>query len=249
VTARLTTNAANDWFPVWSPDGQRILFGTDREGGPAMRTYVKNSMDPGSGEAPLVDSGISSSEPEDWSRSGNWISFRSVTPATGNDLWILPASANKSPFAFLATPFLEASGRFSPDEKWISYISTESGRYEVYVRPFSGGPAAPTGKIQVSNNGADFPLWSRDGRELFFIGGDSKLYSVKTAGFGSGTAPPPTALFTPCGDTSLATLPLRSVFYSYPYDVSPDGQRFLMVCSTLGPGRFDVMLNWQKTLK
>jgi dipeptidyl aminopeptidase/acylaminoacyl peptidase len=249
VTARLTTHPANDWWPVWSPDGQKILFGSDRGGGPANEGYLKNSMEPGSGETPLFDF-RGESVPSDWSRSGTWIAF--TRPVTGrhNDLWISPLLGERKPFAFLATPFDENIPRFSPDEKWIAYISNESGRYEVYVRPFSGGPAAASGKIQISSNGGDYPAWQRDGRELFFIGGDLKLYSVKTADLGRpGIIPQPSALFTPCRDTGLAGLPMRGTPWVHPYDVSPDGERFLINCGTLSPGRFDVMLHWEKALK
>ncbi len=188
--------------------------------------------------------------PDDWSPSGKWIMLRPVSgapPNVGFDLWIAPASGQQPPFLYLKGPG-KGSARFSPDEKWIAYVSSESGRFEVYVRPFSGGPAGPTGKIQVSSNGGEFPVWQRDGKELFFIGYDLKLYSVKTAEFEtSRAAPQPAPLFTPCGDAGPASLPGRGLFYMYTYDVSPDGQRFLFDCKTLGPGRYDVMLNWWKT--
>src|SRR5205085_954941 len=112
-------------------------------------------------------------------------------------------------------------------------------------RPFSGGPANASGKVQVSSNGGDFPVWQRDGKELFFIGADLKLYSVDTSGFrDSGRTLHPTPLFAPCHDTALDSLPARGTYYNHPYDVSPDGQRFLFNCKTQPPTRFDVLLNW-----
>jgi hypothetical protein len=147
---------------------------------------------------------------------------------------------------FLATPFYEGFARFSPDDRWIAYVSDESGRYEVYLRPFSGGPAAPRGKIQISSNGADFPMWRGDGKEMFFVGADLKLYSVNMTGLGQpGFVPRPLALFTPCSGAGLAALPLRGTPWNYLHDVASDGQRFLFNCMTLGPGRFDVILNWE----
>jgi Tol biopolymer transport system component len=246
VAARLTTNPANDWFPVWAPDGRSILFASDRAGGAANISFLKSSLEPGGGEAPLFDSHGSEAVPQDWSEDGKWIALGSMA---SSDIWILPTSGARTAFAFLATPFREAGARFSPDSKWIAYTSNESGRFEVYVRPFSGGPPTPTGKIQISSHGGDYPVWQRDGQELFFIGGDLKLYSVKTSEFGRGVPPEAVALFSPCRDTALAGLPMRGTSWEYGYDVSPDGQRFLINCRTLGPGRFDVMLNWADVSK
>jgi hypothetical protein len=117
----------------------------------------------------------------------------------------------------------------------------------VYVRPFSGRPAGPAGKIQVSNNGGYFPAWSRDRKELFFLGADLKLYSVDTADFGRANASPRlTPLFTPCSETVLSSLPLPANFFDYPYDVTSDGRRFLVNCLAMQLNRFDVRLNWQQ---
>ena len=247
VGARLTTSGANDWFPHWSPDGQKILFASDRDGGPENQAYLKSSMEPGIGEARLKDT-PADSYPDDWSHDGKWMLIRKfATTGTGSDLWIVPASESERPFAFLATPFVDAMGRFSPDDKWIAYNSTESGRWDVYVRPFSGGPAGPTGKIRVSSNGGYFPAWSRDGKELFFLGADLKLYSVTTQAVGRANASPrATPLFTPCADTALSSLPLPANSYNYPYDVPPDGGRFLVNCLAVNPNRLDVMLNWRQ---
>jgi hypothetical protein len=100
-------------------------------------------------------------------------------------------------------------------------------------------------KIQVSTSGGDYPVWQSDAKELFFLAGDLKLYSVQTADFDrNGAAPQPVPLFTPCSDSVMAGLPMRATPWLHPYDVSPDGQRSLFNCNTLAPGRFDVMLNW-----
>jgi hypothetical protein len=122
------------------------------------------------------------------------------------------------------------------------------------MRSTSGlSPAAPhpkPEKFRSPVNGADFPVWSRDGKELFFIGADLKLYAVQTAGFGRPVASPKAeALFAPCRDTVLAGLPLRGTPWVHPYDIAPDGQRFLFNCNIRAPGRFDVMLNWMSALK
>lgn len=245
VAQRLTTDPANDWNPVWSPDGRNILFGTDRAGGPKHAIYIKNSTDPGAGEARFFDFGDADYIPVDWARTGDWVAF-AVWTGPNHDAWILPPSGERVPFAFLATPFNEHSPRFSPDAKWIAYVSDESGRSEVYARRFSGKPAGSDGKIQVSPNGGDFPAWRGDGSELFYIGGDLKVYSVKTADLApGGMVPRPVALFTACPDTALPTGPLQNAPWYHPYDVSSDGRRFLFVCSTGRPDGHEVMLNWR----
>src|SRR6266571_4581457 len=88
-------------------------------------------------------------------------------PATGLDLWVLPLSGNRTPQPFLRTRFTEAGPRFSPDGRWIAYGSDESGQYEIYVRPYPG----PGGKWQVSTEGGEHVIWSRDGKEIFYRNG------------------------------------------------------------------------------
>jgi Tol biopolymer transport system component len=236
ASERLTTHPANDWWPVWSPDGRSIAFSSDRAAGQTHLPYVKSSLDSGSAETPLFAS--PSANTQDWSRDGRWIAM-----SHGTDIWVTPASPGQTPFAYLATPFVESLARFSPDSRWIAYVSNESGRAEVYVRPFAGAAAAPGEKILISSGGADYPVWNPDGRELFFISGDLKLNSVRTADLKPGAAPQPSMLFTPCGTGSLAGMPMRTTPWLHPYDVSADGGRFLINCNP-GAGRFDVMLNW-----
>ena len=244
VPHRLTTDVANDWSAVWSPDARSIAFHTDRHGGPNHSLYMKNSLEPGAGETPLLVSRENDAT-TDWALNGNWLAFQRFK-SSDTDLWILALAGERTPFAFLATPFHEYGARFSPDSKRIAYVSDESGRSEVYVRPFFGEPAAATGKIQVSTDGGDFPVWSRDGSELFFMTGDFKIYSVRTTDLARpGTVPRPAPLFTACPSPRLWQ-PMQGATWAHPYDVSPDGQRFLIRCDASGPGRFDVLLNWRR---
>ena len=135
TVSRLTSHVANDWYLAWSPDGKQILFGSDRGGGTKILSHVKRSTEPGSAESLYPGE-----EPSDWSPDGRWIALGS------SDLWVAPAEPSSKPFAYLVTPFREGSAYFSPDGRWLAYTSDESGQFEVYVRPFTGGPAPAEGQ-------------------------------------------------------------------------------------------------------
>src|SRR6266566_6104660 len=149
--------------PVWAPDGNRVAFNSNRKGGDNL--YSKLSNVAGADEL-LLESDQTKS-PNDWSSDGRFLLFSSRDPQTAVDLWVLPLSGDKKPFPFLKTPFDEVHGQFSPDGKWIAYESNESGRSEIYVQPF---PVAG-GRVQISNEGGVEPVWSRDGRKIFYRSG------------------------------------------------------------------------------
>lgn len=140
---------------------------------------------------------------------------------------------------FLRTPFTEGGPRFSPDGRWLAYVSDESGRREIYVQPYPG----PGGKWQISTEGGGEPVWNRNGRELFYRSG-GKMMAVDVATQPSFTAGKPRVLF----EGPYLPTPLTSANY----DVSPDGQRFLMLKpneSTEAPTQISVVLNWFEELK
>jgi serine/threonine protein kinase/Tol biopolymer transport system component len=239
ITTRLTTDPANDWFPVWSPDARQLALVSDR-GVPANATegiFLKKSMDPGRGEVLLLsrgDGGV-----YDWSRDGKWISFG------GRDLWIASASGTPAPFEFLATQFREGGGRFSPDGKWLAYSSNATGRTEVYVRRFAGAPASAEA-IRVSNNGGQDPVWKSDGRELFYVAGNASdvgVYAAQTADlYRTGGLRAPVLLFRACPGTAVAGL-MDGTPWNYVLD-TVDGERFLVNCETQPAGRINLLLNW-----
>ncbi|HEV8416935.1 MAG TPA: protein kinase [Bryobacteraceae bacterium] len=224
ATFRLTTNPANDLEHVLSPDGKQILFASDRAGRPEMEFYRKNSLE--ADEEQKLDFGMPQGQFDlmDWSHDGKWVAFHGHTQPD-NEILIAPLLGDRKAFTFLKTRFSEFFPRFSPDSKWIAYTSDESGKREIYVRPFTGGPAGDSPAIPVSNNGGGYHVWSRDGAELFYLAPDFKMYSVQTHDLKAGSLPASTALFTACP----ATQPLYEVLGGYPYDVAPDG-RFLIVC-------------------
>ena len=179
-----------------------------------------------------------SGAPHDWSRDGRWISYGS------DDIWVTSVSGEEEPFPFLATSAYETNGRFSPDGRWIAYASNETGRWEVHLRPFGGGPAGTEGRIQISDNGGDFPVWGPAGRELFYMSRDDNLYAVDTANLGGqDSVPLPTRLFQACPIGRPFALPAVGTPYNSTYDAQ-DGERFLVSCREERPGQFLVLLNW-----
>jgi len=177
---------------------------------------------------------------EDLSSDGKWILFSNG--ASHGDVWVGSASGDQKPFRFFDSGFEDRQPRFSPDGKWIAYHSNESGRFEVYVRPFAGVPAESGQKTQISVQGGFYATWSRDGQELFFIGPDAKLYATPTKDVSSTAAVLiAQALFTVCS----GNIPTGSATQGAGFDVAPDGHRFLFVCNNESQNRYTVTVNWQ----
>jgi Tol biopolymer transport system component len=218
VPTRFTFDPAGDSWPIWSPDGSRVMFQSNRKG--VFNLYWKPSS--GAGDDELLLESDQSKLPCDWSADGRFLLFRSTDPQTGWDLWVLPTSGEKKPFPFLKTPFAERDGQFSPDGKWIAYQSDESGRSEIYARPFPG----PGGNFQISSNGGAQARWNKNGKEIFYVSLDSKMMAapVKLSSDGqsveTGT---PAALFP----VRIVGGPESSVGRQE-YAVSSDGLRFLV---------------------
>jgi serine/threonine-protein kinase len=230
ITTRLTNHVANDWYPVLAPDGGRLVFGSDRDGGTLNVPYLKSSTDPGSSESRVTRE---PAEPKDWSADGQWIAY-----VRADDIYVGRASGNVEPIAFLPTKARENNPRFSPDGNWIVYSSDESGRPEVYVRPFSGPGAAPSERFQVSQNGGEYGTWGPAGRELFYIRRDGSVFAVDTRELGRTPAlPEPVRIFQACtqaGGPDLDTMHIET----------NDGRRFLVNCRAQRPGQFTVVMNW-----
>ena len=224
---------AHELAPIWSPDGSRIVFASDRKAkGVRFSLWIKPLE---GGKEELLGDAPENRTPEDWSRDGR-VSFDAI-PISGrrnNQLWILDTGAGNRAFSFAAEALNQGDSRFSPDGRWIAYDSNESGRFEVYVRPFPSG----TGTWQVSTAGGSFPNWRRDGKELFFLGPDFKLMAVTVstdAKFHAGT-PVPLFAVHPGGSTV--------------YDVSSDG-RFLVnsLDSDVGSPPLDLFIHWTALLE
>jgi serine/threonine protein kinase/Tol biopolymer transport system component len=239
TASRLTTAPSNEWSAIWTSGGRHIAFASDRDGKRDGSTWEKTSMDPGTGEQPVT--GLPEwANPEDWSQDGKWILFSNG--AMHGDVWVASTERDGKPLRFFDSGFEDRIPRFSPDGKWLAYHSNETGRFEVYVRRFEGKPAGSGQKIRISLQGGFYATWSGNGRELFFIGPDSKLYVVPVVDLGrSNTAPTPRALFDVCSGNT----PTGSATQGSNFDVSADGQRFLFSCATALPNKYIVSVNWQ----
>ena len=215
TSTRLTFGPSNNSNPIWSPDDSRIAFSSNRNGIPDL--YQKSSSGTGS-EEPLYLEPTSAKLASDWSLDSRFIAFSAIgmTTKSGYDLWTL-SLADRKPQVFLSTPASEVQSRFSPDGHWLAYVSDESGKQEVYVQPFP----ASGGKWQISTTGGKEPVWSRDGKELFYSTGDpdNKLMAVDVKTGPSFEAGTPKALFE---------MHLNRSALSSRYDVSTDGKRFLL---------------------
>ena len=238
TSTRFTFDPARDVSALWSPDGTHIVFGSDRGG--QWGIYQKISSGAGSDE--LILRTGSTTLPDDWSLDGRFIIYeRDGGPKTKFDLWILPLFGDRKPFPLLQTEFSEMHAQFSPDGRFVAYVSDESGRPEVYVQSFP----ASGGKWQVSTGGGDQPQWRHDGRELFYIAPDKTLMAVTDtlgANFEAGT---PVPLFKTRVPQSTMTGERNNLA------VAPDGQRFLInnVVEDSASQPITVVLNWASQLK
>jgi serine/threonine protein kinase/Tol biopolymer transport system component len=168
---RFTFDSYLEQNPTWSPDGKSIVYGSDRTGGCDL---YRKALGDGSKEELLLHSDHVK-YPDDWSPDGRFILFEEKDPDKEFDLWVLPLFGDRKPFVYLQTPYRELEGHFSPDGRLVAYISDESGRFEIYVRPFPG----PGNPLRVSQSGGTGPIWGRDGKELFYISGDRALMAAE----------------------------------------------------------------------
>jgi serine/threonine-protein kinase len=224
---RVTSGAASEFGAIWTPDGKRLIFTSEQ---PVFDLYWKNAD--GSGpEEPLL-TGKYDKELGSVSLDGKLVAFNENSPETRADLWLLPLEGDHKPKLLLRTHFWEGDPQFSPDGRWLAYISDQSGRHEVYVVPFPGAGE----RIQISTEGGREPVWRHDGRELFYRSGD-KVMAVPIQTKPTFRAGRPQVLFR--GD------------YDPGYDVAPDGQRFLMIKTPpeSAPRQINVVLNWFEELR
>jgi len=229
---RLTFEGISNVDPIWTSDGKRIVFKGDKN-----RLFWQPADGSGAAED-LISGDLSTNNlPGSWSPDGQQLVL--TEDRATRKIWIMPLKDRK-PLLFDDSPLYETAPRFSPDGRWIAYSSTESGRPEIYVRPYPG----PGGKWQISTEGGTEPVWNPKGRELFYRNAQ-KMMTVDYSAQPTFSASKPKMLF----EGSYVSTPR-----SFPdYDVSPDGQRFLMLRpaeeAQAAPTQINVVLNWFEELK
>jgi dipeptidyl aminopeptidase/acylaminoacyl peptidase len=221
--------------PVWSPDGNRLVFES------ASSIFVKAANNAGNEQ--VLFKFERPTDPLDWSRDGRWLLYQEMDPKTKHDLWALPMEPGKpagKPMVFLQTAFDESDGKFSPDGRFVAYTSDESGRIEVYVASFP----EPSLRVPISNGGGYQPRWRRDGKELLYFAPGGNLMSVDVTLGGTFQAGVPKALF-------------RVAIYGggstqHRWDITADGQRFLIATvggDTSASAPLTLVQNWTALLR
>jgi eukaryotic-like serine/threonine-protein kinase len=224
---RLTLGPTFEQYGVWTPDGRAVIFSSSQFGGPsAPRSLFRQASD-GTGAIEQLTQGAVAQFASAVTPDGTAVIFREETPPRkvgtrpGSDLLLLPLGGDHRPRPLLQTAFDELNAEVSPDGHWLAYQSNESGRHQIYVRPF---PNVDAGKRQVSTSGGTQPLWARNGRELFYASLGALMRVPVTLG---STFEPGTVTKLLDGPNLLAPAP--GLGLGRMYDVSPDGRRFLMI--------------------
>jgi Tol biopolymer transport system component len=235
--SRVTDDQWTDWFPVWAPNGSRLFFSSTRSGSAALFQKAPSAAGQGDEVLPPASLGM---YPTDVSSDGRFVATHQTSSGAGYDVVVVPLTADPARQPFLNSRFNEIQARFSPNGRWIAYASDETGRFEVYVRPFP----ATAGQWPISAGGGMQPEWRRDGKELFYISADGRLMAVDvttdSAAFAAGV---PRPLFD-------VEVPEATAPYPTDYGVSADGQRFLVntVVDQAERSSLTVILNWTADL-
>ncbi len=234
VRSRLTFHSRFARAPVWSQDGRRVVFTAGEQG---SDLYVKNSD--GSNPEELLLKTTHSISPNAWSPDGRQIAFSSVEPDTRLDIWILPLDDARRPYPYLRTRFTEHSADFSPDGKWIAFVSDQSGAEDVYVAPFPLSGSA----TRISTGGAGSPRWSRDGRSIFYFDISQLRLVARSVETGNDKvvvgATRPLFEFRTTGRTGRS------------FDISPDADRFALIRASgpEEPNQMHLLINWPAIVK
>jgi dipeptidyl aminopeptidase/acylaminoacyl peptidase len=217
---RFTSDPEDENWLIWSPDGRRVVFNSF---GRERLELRQSSASEARTEVVLLETDGEGKWPVSWSPDGQFILVVKNSVETSNDVWVLPLAGNRKPYPFLRTAVAENWAAFSPDGRWVAFSSTETGRAEVYVTPFPAGGR----RWRVSTEGGSQARWRRDGKELFYLAPDRMLMAaavnVQGADFNVGSIEPLFEFRFPYGQY-------------HAFDVSADGQRFLLNRLIVSPG-------------
>jgi hypothetical protein len=240
-STRYTFNAHN-FAPSWSHDGKYVMFSSDREGS-GLNLYRKPAGAAG-GDEMMLGSGTAAFV-EDLTPDGKWMVYGAATPNNGIDIMRVPLTEKGDPQTVVSTPFFDGLSKISPDGRWIAYESDESGRREIYAQPYPSG----TAKWQISTDGGRYVRWSPKGNELFYLKDDGTMMGAEVHAQGDAlVANTPKPLFK----TNPLLANHRGSALDIPYDVSRDGQRFLVnerIRTAESRSPISVVVNWPALLK
>lgn len=238
VARRLTFDRNFDVYPLWSPDGSRIVFSSEAEGGATTLYQVQAN---GAGKPERLLKAERNRTTMSLSPDGRVVLFEMPTEKGPAAFWTMPLSGDRQPTVYLETQFNQGTATFSPDGRWVAYNSDETGRPEVYVQSFP----TPGAKLQVSAAGGADPRWRRDGKELYYVTPEEKLAAVSVTLGSTVELGTPAVLF----EAHLANINVASDRPQY--DVAPDGRRFLVNAASRQTQAtpVTVILNWTSALK
>jgi serine/threonine protein kinase/Tol biopolymer transport system component len=236
--SRLTFELTEEFSPRWTPDGRRLFFGLSEVGG-EPEIYAM-AADGGGSREPILAGGKVAVFPSSVAPDGRMLAYVEIVTDENADIWVLPLGGDRRPVPFVKTPFNEFGPEFSPDGRFLAYVSNESGRFEVYARPFPG----PGPKRQVSVGGGTSPVWSRSGSEIFYRNGDAVMAVAVTFGPEFSSAAPRTLFRGEYEEPARPDWPRN-------YDVTPDGKQFLMIKPDPDgrPTQAQVVFHWLEELK
>jgi Tol biopolymer transport system component len=240
--SRLTSNPGVESSPVWSPDGRNVAYAADRD----RSNQIYRTDANGAGQEQRLTDGPNAKIPGDWSKDGRHLIYTESHPENQRDLWVLPLEradgAPGKPFPFLTTTDGEFDARFSPDGKWIAFISNTTGGFRVYIRAFPGGPP---GQWPVSSGNATDLAWTKNGKEL--------LYHSPNPGGGGLIFAAPVQFLPDRPEIGAAQELFRPSLPGTSGTASSDGQRFLLFTRPGDDGEgmnpLTVVINWHAALE
>jgi Tol biopolymer transport system component len=234
VSSRLTFGARNENYPIWSPDGSRMLYYSDSPESQGLCVQPAS----GAGRSERILPSSTELVATDWTRDGRFVLYEISAEQNRQDVWVLSMNGERKAAPFLNGPYDETQARVSPDGHWLAYTSDESGRQEVYVQSFP----EPGGKWQVSTQGGSDPVWGSDGRELMYLASDQRIMTMPVTASATFDVVVPEPLFP--------VRVLQPVGPRNHYAVTGDGRTFYVVAPLQGGsvGTTSVVVNWAATV-